>query len=163
MNAVDVRDTTYTSNPNFSQYLSDYHSAKLPVYDSINSVMHTVFFGGMSQYTLDSLWILVKDDDVPFVRTISRVSRFSNGSREEVKLGVEMPSLLGAGAEFIPADGMSLYSHEILKLDKVNARTLVEYIYGGIESTQPNIFSLTTEIKVQPVLIYLRSMLKREL
>lgn len=141
LNAVDVMDSSYAPNANFSQYLSHYHCATLPIYDSANNAMHTVFFGGMSQYTLDSLGNLVKDDDVPFVKTISKVTRLSDGTMQEIKLGVEMPSLLGAGAEFIPVDGGSLYSQEeILKLDRVNTRTLVGYIYGGIESTQPNIF-----------------------
>jgi len=107
--------------------------------------MHTIFFGGMSQYTLDTLGNLIQDDDVPFVKTISKVSRLSNGTMQETKLGVEMPSLLGAGAEFIPVSNSSIYNEqEILKLDKVNSRMLVGYIYGGIESTQPNIFFSNT-------------------
>jgi hypothetical protein len=145
LNAVDVVDSAYSLNSNFSQYLSHYHSAKLPVYDSMNNTMHTIFFGGMSQYTLDTLGNLVKDDDVPFVKTISKVTRLSNGTMQETKLGVEMPSLLGAGAEFIPVSNSSIYNEqEILKLDKMNSRTLVGYIYGGIESSQPNIFFSNT-------------------
>lgn len=145
LNSVDVKDSTYSVNTNFSQYLSHYHSANLPIYDSANNTMHTIFFGGMSQYTLDTLGNLIKDDDVPFVKTISKVSRLSNGTMQEVKLDVEMPSLLGAGAEFIPISNNSIYNEqEILKLDKVNSRMLVGYIYGGIESTQPNIFFSNT-------------------
>ena len=145
LNSVDVIDSIYSLNTSFSQYLSHYHSAKLPIYDSVNNAMHTIFFGGMSQYTLDTLGNLIQDDDVPFVKTISKVSRLSNGTMQETKLGVEMPSLLGAGAEFIPVSNSSIYNEqEILKLDKVNSRMLVGYIYGGIESTQPNIFFSNT-------------------
>jgi len=145
LNSVDVIDSIYSLNTSFSQYLSHYHSAKLPIYDSVNNAMHTIFFGGMSQYTLDTLGNLIQDDDVPFVKTISKVSRLSNGTMQETKLGVEMPSLLGAGAEFIPVSNSSIYNEqEILKLDKINSRMLVGYIYGGIESTQPNIFFSNT-------------------
>jgi len=145
LNSVDVIDSIYSLNSSFSQYLSHYHSAKLPIYDSVNNAMHTIFFGGMSQYTLDTLGNLIQDDDVPFVKTISKVSRLSNGTMQETKLGVEMPSLLGAGAEFIPVSNSSIYNEqEILKLDKINSRMLVGYIYGGIESTQPNIFFSNT-------------------
>jgi len=102
LNTVDITGTGHIVNNEFNQYLSQYHSAKLPIYDIANNTMHTVFFGGMSQYTMDNNGNLVQDDNVPFVKTISKVTRFSDGTMEESKLGIEMPSLLGSGSEFIP-------------------------------------------------------------
>lgn len=141
LNTVDITPGTYNTNNSFNQYLSQYHCAKLPIYDTINNVMHTVFFGGMSQFTMDNLGNLVEDLDVPFVKTISRISRLNDGSMEENKLGyIEMPTLVGSGAEFIPVDHL-YYENEILDLESLpNARTLVGYIYGGIESSAANIF-----------------------
>jgi hypothetical protein len=103
--------------------------------------MHTLFFGGMSQFTLDAQNNLVEDVDVPFVKTISKVTRFSNGSLQEAKLDyIEMPTLVGSGSEFIPAENYFL-PREILDLNAVpSTKTLIGYIYGGIESTQDNIF-----------------------
>jgi len=142
LNSVDVTESNYTVNNNFTQYLSQYHSAKIPVFDVNNTVMHTLFFGGMSQYTLDVTNNLVQDDDVPFVKTISKVTRLIDGSMQEVKLNIEMPTLLGAGAEFIPLKSSGYYiDDEILDINAIpNPKTLIGYIVGGIESTLPNIF-----------------------
>jgi len=51
-----------------------------------------------------------------------------------------MPALLGAGAEFIP-NGDYMYDDDIIDIRLVpNSKTLIGYIYGGIESTDLNIF-----------------------
>lgn len=141
LNTVDITPGNYTVNSTFSQYLSQYHSAKLPIFDADGNAMHTLFFGGLSQFTLDAQNNLVEDINVPFVKTISRVTRFSNGSMSETDLNyIEMPTLVGPGAEFIPVPG-NLFQDEILLLNDVpDTNTLVGYIYGGIESTAENIF-----------------------
>lgn len=141
LNTVDIDETTYTVNNNFNQYLSQYHSAKIPVYDANANAMHTLFFGGMSQFTMDAQGNLVEDTDVPFVKTISKVTRLSNGTMQEAKLDyIEMPTLVGSGAEFIPVHQYFL-PREILDLNSVpQTKTLIGYIYGGIESSQENIF-----------------------
>jgi hypothetical protein len=142
LNSVDITASGYTVNNTFNQYLSQYHSAKVPMYDSSNNVMHTLFFGGMSQYKLDANNNLIQDNNVPFVKTISKVSRFSDGSMVESSLGIEMPAFLGSGAEFIPVNNNSNYlTDEIVDLNNLpEGETLIGYIFGGIESTQENIF-----------------------
>lgn len=142
LNSVDITSSEYTVNNNFNQYLSQYHSAKIPIFDALNNTMHTIFFGGMSQFTLDENDNLIEDTNVPFVRTISKVTRFSDGSMAESKLDIEMPTLLGSGAEFIPLDNNEFFTVEgILKINELSdGDTLIGYIYGGIESTQENIF-----------------------
>jgi hypothetical protein len=102
--------------------------------------MHSVFFGGIAQY-YDSAGILVQDNNVPFVNTIARVTRDASGAMAEYKLPVEMPSLLGASAEFIPVESVAQFNNGVFKLDDfVSDTTLVGYIYGGISSTAANIF-----------------------
>lgn len=106
--------------------------------------MHNVFFGGIAQY-YDSLGILVQNNNVPFVKTIARVTRNSMGTMTEYKLPIEMPSLLGAGAEFIPITGVPHFNNEVLKLDDFTSdSTLVGYIFGGISSTAANVFFSNT-------------------
>ena len=141
LNTVDIT-SAYAPTTNFSQYLSNYHSAKLPIYDAMGNAMHTIFFGGMSQYTMDSNGNLIQDNNVPFVKTISKISRFSDSSLVESKLDIEMPTLLGSGAEFIPIQNETMYhEREILQLNSLSSdSTLVGYIYGGIESSVANIF-----------------------
>ena len=52
--------------------------------------------------TMISAGVMVQNSDVPFVKTIAAVITDSGGKISEYKLPFEMPSLLGAGAEFIP-------------------------------------------------------------
>jgi len=144
LDCVDIDSTTYVVNTSFQQYYNHYHCAVLPIYSSSNNEMHNIFFGGIAQY-YDSLGVLVQDNNVPFVKTIARVTRNSAGIMAEYKLPVEMPSLLGAGAEFIANETISHFNNEVFKLDDfVSDSTLVGYIYGGISSTASNIFFTNT-------------------
>lgn len=140
LHSVNIDSVSYAVNPNFQQYYNHYHCPVLPMYSAVNNEMHNVFFGGIAQF-YDSQGTLVQDDNVPFVNTIARVSRTANGAMAEYKLPIVMPSLLGAGAEFIPITTVPHYANDVLKLDEFTAdSTLVGYIYGGISSTAPNIF-----------------------
>jgi hypothetical protein len=144
LNCVNIDSAGYAVNNTFQQYYNHYHCAVLPLYSTSNNEMHNVFFGGIAQY-YDSLGILVQDNNVPFVKTIARVTRNSVGTMAEFKLPVEMPSLLGAGAEFIPITSVPHFNNEVFKLDDFTAdTTLVGYIYGGISSTAANIFFTNT-------------------
>lgn len=138
LNAVEIKGKHFAEVPNFEQKLSQYHSAHLPIYSTANDEMNTVFFGGMAQFYFDD-HTLIEDTDVPFVTTISVVSKDRNDVWKEYKMG-DLDDFLGAGAEFIPS-GDGLYTQGILQLDKLKSqRTLVGYIYGGIDSDEENIF-----------------------
>lgn len=140
LNSVTVDANGYTVNNTFQQYYNHYHCPVLPLYSETANEMHTVFFGGIAQF-YDSNGTLVQDDNVPFVNTIARVTRDANGAMAEFKLPIEMPALLGAGAEFIPNLEFPHYSNEVFKLDSVATdNILIGYIFGGISSSQPNIF-----------------------
>jgi len=141
LDCIQVSDESYSRIPNFNQYLSQYHSAKIAIAEPSKKRMNYVFFGGMSQYTLDGDNNLIKDDDVPFVKTISVITETSSGEFTEHKLSIEMPGLEGSGAEFIPASENLYLERDVLDLSKVNSsKQLIGYIVGGIESTAANIF-----------------------
>jgi hypothetical protein len=140
LNCVNIDSVSHAVNPTFQQYYNHYHCATLPVYSASTNEMHSVFFGGIAQY-FDSAGVLVQDNNVPFVKTIARVTRTANGSMAEYKLPIEMPGLMGAGSEFISLDNIPRYANEVIKLDELTSdTTLVGYIYGGINSSAPNIF-----------------------
>jgi hypothetical protein len=103
--------------------------------------MHTLFFGGIAQFYQEN-GARVRDDEVPFVKTIARVSRSSTGEMEEHVLDQELPAYLGAGAEFILAPEVPTYNNGVIRLDDLPATDslLVGYIYGGIQSEAANIF-----------------------
>jgi len=144
LNCVNIDSSGYAVNNAFSQHYNHYHCAFLPLYSASANEMHTVFFGGIAQF-YDSLGILVQDNNVPFVKTIARVTRNANGVMAEYKLPVEMPDLLGASSEFLPLETLPTYANDVIKLDELPAdKTLVGYIYGGIASTAANVFWINT-------------------
>lgn len=137
---VDVTEGGYNPVTNFNQYLCNYHSAKAALYDSLQNRMYAIFFGGISQYYYQN-GQLVQDNLVPFVRTISLVTRAADGSLQEYQLPVEMPGLKGASAEFILNRRLPHYENEVIKLSEINTDTLlIGHIYGGILSSSLNPF-----------------------
>lgn len=139
---VIVTEDGILAETGFNQYLSNYHSASTSLYDSVSNTMHHLFFGGMSQYyhNGDSL---VKDDRVPFVKTISRVTRSATGVFQEFQEPTSMPELQGASAEFIPNKTLPHYSNEAIKLSAItDDTTLLGHIFGGIYSNSLNPFSV---------------------
>ena len=146
LNTVDLTPSGYTPVAGFSQYLSQYHSAKAALWDSSTNTMHSLFFGGISRYTLDTATgTLLDDPNVPFVRTISRVTRYPDGAMTEYAFPETMPVLTGSGAEFFPVESLPMDEQEILRLDLLPVgETVIGHIVGGIESSQPNIFFINT-------------------
>lgn len=137
---VDITASGYTPQTSFNQYLSHYHSAKTTMYDAANNRMHNIFFGGLSQYYYNGT-TLIQNDSVPFVKTISLVTREGDGTLTEYQLPIEMPGFKGTSAEFIPNMDLTRYDNEVLNLDNLTGdSTLVGWIYGGIESSSMNPF-----------------------
>lgn len=140
LNSVNIDSSGHIPNPDFIQYYNHYHCATIPLYSAAQNEMHSLFFGGIAQY-YDSAGTMKKDNDVPFVKTIARVTRTADGSMQEVKLPVEMPGLLGAGSEWIRNESLKVFANGVIDYDALpTGSTLLGYIFGGIESTAPNIF-----------------------
>ena len=138
---VEISSSKYVPRTDFNQYLSHYHSAYASIYDSVSEQMHTLFFGGMSQYHYEQ-GVLVRDDQVPFVKTLSRLTRFKDGTYKEYAMDTEMPGYLGAGAEFFMHADWRQSDHEILTIkDWRQDSLLIGYVFGGIVSNVDNAFS----------------------
>ena len=138
---VDIKANGYYPQTSFNQYLSNYHSGKVGLYDATSNQMHNLFFGGMSQYYYQA-GNLIQDNTVPFVRTISRVSRNANGDLFEYKLPIEMPNLKGSGAEFIPNKTLPHYANEVVQLANIAVNEFViGHVFGGIQSSSPSAFT----------------------
>ena len=144
LNCVNIDSAGYVANNSFSQYYNHYHCANIPLYSEYYSEMSTVFFGGIAQY-YDNAGILTQDNNVPFVNTIARITRDNNGVMAEYKLPITMPSLLGAGSEFIPLQSIARYHNGVIKLDSLsNDTTVIGYMFGGIRSSAAKIFCTNT-------------------
>ncbi len=136
---VDIRPEGIMPRTGFNQYLSQYHSAHSSLYRQ--GEMHHLFWGGMSQYQYVN-GLLVEDQQVPFVKTISRLTRRIDGTLEEFLLPDEMPGLRGASAEFIPDHSLAYDEMEILHLDSITTDSIrIGHILGGLLSPLANPFS----------------------
>lgn len=144
LNSVDIDTIGYNPNSTFSQQLNHYHSGKLGVYDAVTNQMHSLFFGGMAQYFYDAGGNLIQDNNVPFVTTIGKVTRYANGIMLETKMG-DLPGFIGSGAELFVNLSLPHYTNEVIQLNNISQDTILAgYLVGGIESSAANIFTINT-------------------
>jgi hypothetical protein len=123
--------------------------------------MHHLFLGGISQYYYQN-GTLINDPNVPFVKTISRLSQAPDGSYHEYVLNQEMPALLGASAEFIPKENLPFYAHEIIDLNALASDSvLIGYLVGGIKSTALNPFTQNNTAQTSANAIFYEVWLKQ--
>jgi hypothetical protein len=102
--------------------------------------MYTLFLGGMSRYFLDSAsGLLAEDSLVPFVRTVSMVTRFADGSMSESALPLRLPELMGTNAYFLPNPDLYQRHHHVIALEVLSGSFMLGWIYGGISSPAANI------------------------
>lgn len=139
LSAVHIDANGMTEQQGFRQYYHHYHCPEVPLFDPATGEMHTLFFGGIAQYE-DSLGIMLQDNDVPFVRTVSRITRTATGEMKEYRFPVEMPALLGAGGEFIVNTQLPVSSAGIILFDPTKDSMHIGTILGGIASSGRNIF-----------------------
>ncbi len=139
---VDITPSGYRPITGFDQKFSHYHGACVSMYSEESKQMANLFFGGMARFVPDpETGEIINDPLVPSVNTISQVTRFADGSLTENVLDVKMPGLLGASASFIPAQNLSFSKGTLIDYDKLPAgKNLIGYIYGGLESSHPNVF-----------------------
>lgn len=141
LNTINITPTGYEVVNTFNQNLSQYASAYLPVYNTADNKMSTVFFGGMSLYTYDAATnALLADSLIPFVNTISKVVRNADSSMVEYVNPTEMPGLIGTNSIFIPDSATPLLSDGIVDLNALPfGKTRVGSLIGGINSDLPHV------------------------
>ena len=140
---VSITEEGYTPVTEFNQYLSQYHNACVSLYSADAQQTHALFFGGMSQFYYQND-VLVEDQLVPFVKTVSRVTRFADGAMAEFRLPIEFDAFRGASAEFFPAEDVPVDAETgLVLLDVITADSFtLGYVVGGINSGQLNPFSV---------------------
>jgi hypothetical protein len=138
---VEIKSSGHNAVNGFSQYLSNYHSSKFSAYDSASGTMHHLFLGGLSQYYYQN-GTLINDQNVPFVRTMSRLAQGPDGVYQEYVLSTEMPALLGASAEFIYLEQVPHYATDIIDLAALSGDSIfIGHVVGGIKSPTLNPFT----------------------
>ncbi len=127
---------------NFRQMYNQYECADFSVFDASSKTTTTFLIGGISNF-YDSLGVLVQNDDVPFVPTMSKILFAPDGTIMEYLLPNKLPQLLGAGAGFIPNsdprwnDGFFDWSYSD------DEEVFMGYMLGGILANQPSTFWYT--------------------
>lgn len=130
---------TYTVSTTFDQKMNNYTCPMLPVFDSVQGTMYTVFFGGCSLYDYNPAnGSLTYDSLVPFVQDVSVLVHDVNGQWAQVPLALQLPGLLGSNMKFVPLEAAPMYDNDVVRLRDVQSRMLVGYLYGGIQATAPN-------------------------
>jgi hypothetical protein len=138
---------------NFEQKMNAYACAKLLIYDQANQTMYTSFLGGVSRFWWDPEGETYREntrvgdksskpylDGMQWSDQISTLRKVMAKGKEETTETVQshsLPGFLGTAAVFIPGDEVSRASPgtALLDLDALRGkRTLVGYIYGGIQA-----------------------------
>jgi hypothetical protein len=137
---VDINQLGFQPKQAFSQWLNQYHSAKLTLYSRHSQQQDYYFLGGIGQGGWDRNGRWTIDNDVPSTRIIGAITRTTQNPWEEWSIG-ELPDYLGTGAEFIPTINVPEVSSGIIDGDAItNDTTLLGYMVGGIRSTAPHVF-----------------------
>ncbi len=140
---IDITSSGVQHQSAFNENLNQYTTSTIPVYDSLNNYMHTIFLGGMSLYTLDTVThTLIQDTLVPFIKSISKVTRDYTGALSEFQMSESMPGFLGANSFYIPDANVRYLEGGILDLNSLSGNQRVGYIIGGIHSDGANIGQL---------------------
>jgi hypothetical protein len=138
---VEITAHGYQPITQFNQYLSNYHGAKAALYDAAQNNMHSLFFGGISQFYYEN-GQLVQDNLVPFVKTISRLTRGSDSIYSEFPFPTSMPGFKGASSEFLLNKALPMVAHDVVNLNALSGdTTLLGWVVGGISSPELNPFS----------------------
>lgn len=156
--STSVTTVTAAVRSGFNQGLNHYDAAHVTVFDHASRSSYTTLMGGISQFHYDAATrTLVRDqvdlskgiDGLPFINTISTIQRGPDAAFSQYIQPAAMPGLLGTDAEFIADAGVQsrgqLLGNEVINLSKLSGRTLVGYVYGGIESAGPYSGLVTTQ------------------
>ena len=158
MTCIDITKSGYTHQSGFNQNLSQYHSAVAALYDTTAKDQHNIFFGGISQYYIDSVsGNTVYDTLVPFVNTVSKVVRSAANTYQEFNMGIRLPGLIGTNAYFLPDPAINLINEEVIILNGLADSTRIGYIIGGIETPDKNIGQTDPSLsfaRLQPLEVY---------
>jgi len=138
----------------FEQKMSQYTCVNIPLYDSVQENMYTVFVAGISLYDyVDSSGSFQLDTLVPFINDINVLTRHKDKTSEETILPLLFPELGGANAEFFASPEVPVYSNGVIKLRELVTPTLLGYLYGGITSEAPNESNTDASSKVYRVIL----------
>jgi len=125
---MNIFNFGYSTYKDTSTQLAPYHSTVIPVYDSDQKQMHTLFIGGCDDYFCDD-----KSGYTPEV--IDKYEDFVRDENGTISLtNTQMDAFMARGrdAKFILNEDVPHYNNKVIDLQKITTdRKLIGYIYGG--------------------------------
>ncbi len=135
-----AENQVFSLDNSYEQVFSQYTCPAVPVFDSTDGSMYTIFFAGLSAHYFDQNTQTLKyDERVPFIRDISTFRRQADGTSKEYLMPQRFDELLGANMVFAPAEDAPHYANEVLKLHQMSDKTFVGWLFGGIKAEIPNL------------------------
>ncbi len=133
LNTSLIKKRSFVELPDFEHKFASYNCARFACFDSTNNEFHQLFFGGMAEYYRDSIMNLTKDTYVPFVKSISSVTRRSDGSFFEYLYEEELPGFFGTNSEFLLNPDLKVLYEDIVDITSLNKdTTYLGLLFGGI-------------------------------
>jgi hypothetical protein len=132
----------------FRQATNHYECPVFTVYHAASGNHYTTLLGGISQYgveTNDGVRLVSSPVDVAkgqvgmqFVDVVSTIVRSRDGTTAQYLQPVRLPGLLGTSGSFLPSCKAPRYTNGVIHLAGLTDRTLVGFVYGGIEAAAPD-------------------------
>ncbi len=116
----------------YSQFMSQYTCASLPMYMTSNHTMYTALFGGMSMYQYSPRTQVLTNAGITHVPTITVLGRDRKGATAEYICKASYPHAMGADAAFIRSPHAPWNKSGVLEMDKLTRKTIVGHIFGGL-------------------------------
>lgn len=139
------RNCTATEDLSFHQKMNVYECPAIPAYDENSKTMSYTFFGGIAEWRFEN-GSLHRDDSLPWSNQACMVIHEAGGQYHEIIIPDAIPGgrHLGADAQFHFVPGLAaagqLLENGVIKLTgfQPGTKTLIGYIYGGIEAAAGN-------------------------
>ena len=128
LNWMNIFEFGYSTYVNTEANLAHFHSTVIPVFDTENKKMHTLFVGGCDEYSCSS-----KADYAPEeIYGYDEFIRYENGDTKVSRSGMDAFMARGRDAQFILNDKIKHDKSSVVDLQKIGKeRQLIGYIYGG--------------------------------
>ncbi|MBK6545670.1 MAG: hypothetical protein IPO78_04115 [Saprospiraceae bacterium] len=158
LNTALIHGSQFEEILDFDHKFAAYTCARAGIFDRDKNEMHQIFFGGMAEYYRDSINQISRDAFVPFVKSISAVTRKADGRFEEYLFKEQLPGFFGANAEFIINPKLKTIYQDILDYSSFeNDTTFIGTIFGGIynptEQRNPWQFDMAQKTVSNPYLL----------
>ena len=130
----------------FQQSMSQYECGVVPLFNRAggSSALTYISIGGISLYYVDAKTGKLKvDSGLPFISALSALTLLPDNTWSEyyrvAPIAINnVPALVGTDAKFVRNPQVAASANGVIYLDTIAQKTLVGWMYGGIQAQSPN-------------------------